>query len=254
MKMFIGWAYEAEWVERYVIPLVESYGVDVLTGKELQGKFITQGVKDAIEKADAALFITTRRGDPDANGSYGTSEWVLDEIKHANSKEKPVIIEAREEGVEYASHIHAERQHIPFNPADLMKCLVEIGNAIGQGRGMSLKLKLSPSGDASDKRTFTDALMQRLGTRTYECLYRIRQQGRVTHRSDSLEIVREGQDQYIYTSELPAIFFNSPDAFLEVDVSMGGIHWSSPGIRFNALEVPLERLDSTEFNVRKREV
>lgn len=254
MKMFIGWAYEAEWVERYVIPLVESYGVDVLTGKELQGKSITQGVKDAIEKADAALFITTRRGDPDANGAYCTSDWVLDEIKHANSKDKALIIEVREEGVEYASKIHSERQYIPLDPTDHMKCLVDIGNAIGQGRGLSLKLKLTPSGPASDKQTFSDALMQRLGTKTYDCLYRIRQQGRVTHSSEALEIVREGQDQYIYTSELPANFFNSPDAYLEVDISMGGMRWSSPGIRFNALEVPLERLDSTEFITRKREV
>jgi hypothetical protein len=69
-----------------------------------------------------------------------------------------------------------------------------------------------------------------------------------------IEIVCEGQDQFIYTNELPADFFNSPDAYLEVEVNMGGMQWLSPGIRFNALEVPLENLSTPQFNAQRFEV
>jgi hypothetical protein len=245
MKIFIGWPYEAVWVDQYVIPLVKSYGVKVITGKELAGMAITQGVKDRIAEADAALFITTRRGGPNAEGAYGTSDWVLDEIRYANALEKSLVLEVREEGVEYSNKIHDERQFTPFNSEDRLKCLVDIGNVVGQWRSVNLKLKLSPGGTSPDKEAFTDALIQRLGGRDYECVYRIRQQGHITHISRSVEIVREGQEQFIY-AEPPASFLDSPDAFLEVIVGIGGMQWLSPGIRFNALEVPLERLDSVQ--------
>ena len=55
---------------------------------------------------------------------YKTSEWVVDEIKHANSINKEIVVEVKEEGVDYTNKIHDERQHIPLNPEDHMKCLV----------------------------------------------------------------------------------------------------------------------------------
>ena len=57
---FIGWPYDVEWVEKYVIPLVETYGVMVLTGKGIARQTISQGVKDKIEEADAYLFIAVQ--------------------------------------------------------------------------------------------------------------------------------------------------------------------------------------------------
>jgi hypothetical protein len=253
MKVFVGWPYEATWVDDYVIPLAESYGITVLTGKELQGKVITRGVKERIAEADAALFITARRGGPDEKGKYETSDWVLDEIKHANSIEKPVIIEVREDGVEYENKIHADRQYIPCDPDDRMKCLVELGKTIGQRLGPSLKLKVSPLGDAADKQAFILGLNQKKG---YDCTYQIRQQGKVIYENvRPVEIVREGQDYFIYTDELPAKFFNLMDVYLEVEVDTGDTQWSAYGIRFNnPLEVPLERLDSVQFSVKRREV
>ncbi len=254
MKIFVGWPYDAEWVDKYVLPLIETYGVTVLTGKELQGIPVSQGVREKIAEADAALFIATRREGPDERGLYRTSEWVVDEIKHANSIKKEVVIEVREDGVDYANKIHEERQYIPLDPGDHIKALVEIGRTIGRWRGLSFKLKLLPTGPANAKAAFTDALLRRLSRKDYNCLYRIRQQGSITHRRESVEIVREGQDQFIYTSELPANFFNSPDAYLEVEVNMGGMQWSSPGIRFNAIEVPLEIWGSPQFNAQRLEV
>lgn len=253
MKIFVGWPYDATWAEEYLIPLVASYWVTVLTGKELEGKIITQGVKERIAEADAALFITTRRSAPDEKGRYETSDWVLDEIKHANSIEKRVIIEIREEGVDYENNIHADRQYIPCDPDNRMKCLVELRKTIGQWRGFSLKLKVSPLGDAPDKQAFVLGLRQRKG---YECTYRIRHQGKIIYENEKpVEIVREMHDYFIYTGELPTHFFALTDLYLEVEVYIDDTQWSAYGIRFNnSLEVPLERLDSLQFSGKKREV
>lgn len=61
MKVLVGWAYEAGWIEEIAIPLMETYGVEVLTGKELQGQILTDGVKGEIAKAEGAVFFTTRK-------------------------------------------------------------------------------------------------------------------------------------------------------------------------------------------------
>jgi hypothetical protein len=246
MKIFIGWPYDAVWVEEYVLPFVESYGVQVLNGKELLGKVITDGVKERIEAADAALFITTRRGGPDENGKYETSNWVIDEIKHANSVRKPIIIEIREDGVDYENKINAERQYIPLDSKNPIKSLVELGRTIGEWRGLSLKLKVTPLGDAGDKQAFAMGLRQKKG---YECLYRIRHQGKIIYENARpVEIVREMQDYFIYTDEFPTHFFSLTDVYLEVEVNIGGINqWSAYGIRFNnPLEVSLETADSVQ--------
>jgi len=253
MKIFVGWPYEAEWVNKYVLPLIESYGVVPLTGQELQGQDISEGVKDNIKRADMALFITTRRGDPDENGLYRTSDWVVDEIKHANSINKKVIFEVREEGVHYTNKIHDERQYTTFHPEDRIKALVEIGKVIGRLRGLSLKLKLLLSGPADAKFAFAEAI-KRLKASEYECSYFIRERDEITYQKDSVEIIPQGQEQFIYTSELPTKFFDSQNAYLYVEVKISGMRWRGLGVSFNTLEVLLESLDSQQFSTQKREV
>lgn len=243
MKIFIGWPYDSVWVEDYVIPLVESYGITVLTGKELQGKDIPQGVIENIAAADTHLFITTRRHGPDENGNYSTSDWVLDEMSRANDSGKQVIIEIREDKVEYRrSNLHPNRQHIPCDPSDRTKALVELGKALGQQGGLSLKLKISPVGDAPDKQAFIAALRQQTN---YKCVYRIRQEGKVIYENRGpVEIVRQGQDYFIYTEEIPRKFFRLSEVYLEVEVNIGTSQWGAYGIRFNnPVEVPLETMD-----------
>jgi hypothetical protein len=242
MKIFVGWPYDAEWVEKYALPLIETYGFSVLTGKELQGKPISEGVKDKLKEADAALFFTSRRGEPNDEGLYATSDWVRQEIAHANSLEKSTILEVRDNDiVDYPNNLHPERQRINVDPGDRIKCLVELGKAITGWRGQSLKLKLLPL-QPSDKQFFSDELRLRLRQDNYKCSYRVRQKYDVIHGPKVVRIVREDFDYYIYTDELPASFFNSQDMYLEVDVVMGDNQWSCLGIRPNVLEAPLENL------------
>src|SRR5262249_16216703 len=100
MRIFVGWPYDADWIDKYALPLIESYGFDVSTGKELQGEKLTEGVKKKIADADATLFFTTRRA-KGQNGKWETSAWVVDEIKHANSINKEFVFEFREQDIEY---------------------------------------------------------------------------------------------------------------------------------------------------------
>lgn len=241
MKIFVGWPYEAEWVEHYVLPLIGSYGLTVLTGKELEGQPIQQGVKDKMKEAQAGLFILTRRDDPATCGAYKTSDWVIQEIMHANSTEMKTIIEVREAGVlDYPNKIHPDRQHIPLDPSDRLKLLVKLGQIMGGWRGQSLKLKLSPGGISNDKQLFDDELRRRLRDRKYECTYQVRQKGAIIHGPKGVEIVREDYGFYIYTDELPDSFFNTPDMYLEVAVTMGDEHWVCSGMRPNVLVATLD--------------
>lgn len=251
MKIFVGWPYDAMWVQDYAIPLIETYGVSVLTGKELEGQSITQGVKDRISEADATLFFTTRREGPDDKGLYTTSDWVVDEIKYANAIGRHLVIEVREHGVDYPNKIHDEKQHIPFDSNDRLKCLVEVGKTIGRWLGFSLKVKLLPLGSPGDKQAFIGKLR---GGPNYSCMYKVRQRGKFIHESKSVEIVREEESYFIYTDELPFSFFTAPDVVLDVEVNIGGDQWIAKGIRFNALEAPLENPASLQFNAQKREV
>jgi hypothetical protein len=135
MKIFVSWPYETKWVEQYAIPLIESYGVEVVTGKALQGEHtLTDGAKNAIAACDALVAFTTRR-DPAPSrsaanreslpkkrsmnsGGSNTSDWVVDEIKHAKSLCKRVF-EFREGGVVYPDKINDPAQYTLISPGEL---------------------------------------------------------------------------------------------------------------------------------------
>lgn len=235
MKIFVGWAYEATWIEKYAIPLIESHGVEVLTGKELQGQAITEKVKELLAAADATIFFTTRRED-NQDGTWTTSEWVIDEIKHAESIKKTLVLEVRENGVEYPNKINAERQHIKLASDDKIEALVDLAVTVGRWRRLGLKIKLTP-----DK--FVESIKPRVFKKDYSCAYAIRQAGKLAYGPQNAEIVREASDLYIYAIDLPADLMSKPDAFLEVTTTASGSQWISTGSRLGALEVVMEKLE-----------
>jgi hypothetical protein len=238
MRIFVGWPYDADWVDRYALPLIESHGIDVITGKELQGQEITDGVKRLISEADATLFFTTRRLWSDEKQRWETSAWVIDEIKHANSINKELVFEFREEGVEYDNKIHDQRQYSPFNSADLLACLVELGKVINLWRGLNFKVRLKPQEKYSAE--FMESIRQRLRMQNYKCSFSIRQGGAVIYGPRKTTVLREGENLVIYTGDLPA-HITSPGAVLEVDLEMGDA-WSATRESFTTLEVVLDKL------------
>ena len=239
MRIFVGWPYDAKWVEDYAIPslrIYESYGLEVKTGKELAGEKISEGVKKMIADADATLFFTTRRND-NGDGSWSTSDWVVDEIKHANSLNKELVYEFREESVEYPNKLHDERQYFPFLSADWMQCLVELNKVINRWRGLNFRIKLN----TKEKYTaeFMDTIRQRLRVKDYKCFISIRQGGVVIFGPRQTTVLREGEHLVVYTGELPTYTLSS-GAVLEVDLEMGGV-WSASRESFTTLELLLDK-------------
>jgi hypothetical protein len=233
MKIFVGWPYDADWVETYAIPLIESYGVEVLTGKELQGQVITAGVRDLLADADGAVFFTTRRGQ-EADGTWATSDWVVDEIKHAQAIGVHRVLEVREAGVEYPNKIQEPRQYIPMDPEARLRAFVELGQTVSRWRGLSFKLKLLPE-------DFVQAVRARIGAKNYTCAYTVRRQGQIVYGPKPVELVREGFGVFGYAHDLPTHLLAQGDTFIELTVEAGD-QWSSPGIQLSTLEVTLEKL------------
>lgn len=232
MKIFVGWPYDADWIETYAIPIIESYGVEVITGKELQGQVITSGVRDNIASSDAAVFFTTRR--EDAGAYWKTSDWVIDEVKHAKSIEKRRVLEIREAGVDYADKIHEARQYIIFQPEDRLGCLRDLAKAVSSWTVLSFTLKLQPQEFITNARA-------RLRRKEYRCSYMITRQGRELIKINDVTIRRNGEALVIYVNDLPSEIFSYPDAQIEVEVEMGDEWWSATRL-LRSYDIALENL------------
>ena len=90
MKIFVGYGYNERdhWIEKLVFPLIEAFGADVVSGKEVAGQLLGNAVRDLIERSDAMMGFTTRRGDDPDGAMWGTHRWVTDELTdgvHARS-------------------------------------------------------------------------------------------------------------------------------------------------------------------------
>jgi hypothetical protein len=236
MNVFVGWPYDAVWVERYAIPLIKTYGINVTTGKEIPGLTLQKGVRQRIKDANAAIFFTTRREqDPNNEKVWKTSDWVVAEINYAKGLEKERILDMREEGVEYAEKLFEERQHVIMDPDDRLQSLIDLGEALNQWRSLDIRLRLLPE-------EFLKALRQRLPQSRYTGEYSIRRLGRRIHGPKKAEIIQEDRGYYVmYAHDLPAAIFAYSDAFIELSVNIGD-QWVAYGIPLNSLEVTLEKV------------
>jgi hypothetical protein len=143
MRIFIGFGYHErdEWIEDLVFPLVRAFGFEPVSGREIYGQDLSQGVKDTIARADALIGFTTRRADQ--NGIHGgTHRWVTDEL--ATAVGQIPILEVREDGITQGG-IVGGRQYIPYVEAHRDKCLVEIAAALGIWKStLPVRVKLIP--------------------------------------------------------------------------------------------------------------
>ena len=91
MKIFVGYGYNERdhWIEKLVFPLIKAFGADVVSGKEIAGQLLGNAVRDLIERSDAMMGFTTRRGDDPDGAMWGTHRWVTDELATANALHVP---------------------------------------------------------------------------------------------------------------------------------------------------------------------
>jgi hypothetical protein len=138
MKVFIGFGYNDndKWIDQLIIPLVEALGCEVLTGEEMQGERLSDGVIERISDSDACIGFLTKRGkEANQNGTFPTHRWVIEELTTALNKGKP-IFEIREKGVDAQNGIIGDRQRLDFE--DIPKVLLEVAKFV-----MKEKNKLS---------------------------------------------------------------------------------------------------------------
>ncbi len=126
MKVFVGFGYNEndKWIEQLILPLIEALGCEVVTGEEMQGERLSEGVIERISDADACIGFLTKRGEvANQDGTFPTHRWVIEELTTALNKGLP-IYEIREKGVDPQKGIAADRQRLEYD--DTSKVLLEV--------------------------------------------------------------------------------------------------------------------------------
>jgi hypothetical protein len=167
MKVFVGYGYSDrdKWIEEEIFDLIRAFGGEPVSGKELYGRELEDGVREKIKECDALIGFATRR-DKMQNGKYTTHRWVTDEIKTANEWKIP-FVEVRETDVDPQGGSVGGRQHIVCDSDKKEKCVVEIATALSKWRLTSrVKLQLLP-----DK--VVRCIRPYLGKKGLRCTYRV---------------------------------------------------------------------------------
>jgi hypothetical protein len=167
MTIFIAHSLSDDWIPRYILPLIESLGFEVETGRELAGQPIDEGVKRKIERCDGLVAFLTRITPIEGSGRFKASDWVVQEFTHAATLGM-LLLEVRETGVDFQGGLAGNRQWIEIDPADRLPAAVELCRALRAWRsGIDIELRLgTPS--------FVEAIRGRLMDRKYRCLYLLR--------------------------------------------------------------------------------
>jgi hypothetical protein len=228
MKIFVGYSFKDKWIEDLVIPLIETYGVHVEHGKELPGERIDDAIKKRIEGADAVVVFLTRVKPLKPRG-FQPSDWVVQELTHADAKGNSRILEVREAGVKFTGALHGNLQQLTVNPRDRAPFLLQLGRAVSSWRGAGeLKIRLLSE-------DFASSIRPMLTQKQYQCSYQLRRGATVIDEIHNVEIAREAFGLFIYTKALP------PDVLISVIVHGNNETWTSPGIAVAAHEALMEK-------------
>lgn len=132
MKIFVGFGYHPRdiWIKELVFPLINSFDGVVVSGEEIFGAVLSEGVKEKIKECDVFFGMFTPR-DEMANGRFTTHDWVRDEYLHAINSNKKVVafIESK---VNWNQGMAGDRQYVPFEEEKKEKLLVEMANILSQ--------------------------------------------------------------------------------------------------------------------------
>jgi hypothetical protein len=171
MKIFVGYGYNDRdtWVEDLVFPLILALGDEVVTGKEIFGEKLDDGVRSEIGESDALIGFTTRR-DPLAGGnSWTTHEWVRDELLYAANLKPPIpFVEVRETQVDPQFGMLIGRARINYEEKARDRCLVELAQTISRWHhsAASFQVDLMPE-------DFSNEIRPKLGDSGLRCVYQV---------------------------------------------------------------------------------
>jgi hypothetical protein len=227
MNVFVAYGYNERdsWIEDLVFRLVKAFGNNVVTGEQMEGEVLSDGVKERIHGSDALLAFATRRGDADGAGLYRTHRWVTDELAFALQANIPVV-EIRETQVDDQGGVAGDRQRIEYDAEARDKFLVQLAEVLGRwARGRSRNLRLLPPEVVSRIRP----QMQRQG---FQCTYSLFKDGKRFPEVDALLVRREG-GLYLMAKDVP------PEVLIQIRVKAAGFSWTSDYVDIDSLSVEL---------------
>jgi hypothetical protein len=213
MKVFVGFGYndDDKWIEDLVIPFVEALGCEVLTGEEMHGEDLSDGVMERIKKSDVCVGLLTKRGLPDANGVFGTHMWVIQELTTAFNFKKP-FFEIREKVVDPQKGMLGSHQRYTYE--DKAFLLLEIAKFINKE-----KLRLTHKRFMLLPSDFSEAIRPHAKFTT--CSYKF-MHGNAEYEPEVAELKRFAGGYGIIVKQIP-----SDEALIQITVDGPGGSWTS---------------------------
>lgn len=239
MKIFIGYGYNPrdKWIEDLVFPLVESFGDDVVSGKEIFGQELDDGVRGEIAESAALIGFATRRDSIGSGGTWTTHQWVRDELLTAANAQPPIpFVEVRETQVDGQGGMLANRARITYDEAQRDRCLVDIATVIGRWHRQaaasgSFLLELLPD-------DFSKEIRPLLQDPDLRCLYRVLEEDEMDAGSDVVTPIRRLRGRMaIRTGPVPR------DALIQVEVWQGRskLLWASEWQKVDSRIINLDK-------------
>jgi len=226
MKIFVGYGYNVrdKWIEGFVFDLIRAFEGEPVTGKEIFGQQLEDGVRQQIKDCDALLAFTTRRKRM-TNGKYTTHQWVTDEIITATDAGLP-FVEVRETCVDRQPGMPGGRQYIPYDASARDECLVQIAKALGKWR-QRVKLQLRPE-------VVTRTIRPYIGKAGFHCNYSIYQDG-IESAAKETKVIKLQGGLFVHVSGL------GPRASVQISIEAGGKMWTSDYESIDAVSVELRK-------------
>jgi hypothetical protein len=149
--------------------LIESHGIEVITGERLGGGPLRPEVQRLIEDADALVALCTADVEL-AAGGYHCSEWVRGELDHARREVEIHSIALLETGVDLGG-MFKDHEIIPLDRRAPLEALLALSQTLARWKTVALKVEVLPpelrelAADPEDELT---------------CQYRLCDQGKFT--------------------------------------------------------------------------
>ncbi|MCY7293025.1 MAG: hypothetical protein LH615_12670 [Ferruginibacter sp.] len=227
MKVFVGFGYNNndKWIKDLIIPFIEELGCEVVSGEDMQGEKLSDGVISRVEDSDACIGFLTKR-DQKQDGTYTTHKWVIEELTLALQKKIP-LFEIREKEVEAQRGITGDRQR--YEITDKAELMFEITKFINKE-----KLKFTHKTFMLVPNTFVDEIRPFLKSRDTVCKYRFLHKAKF-YEPEETKLERMGQGLGIIVKKIPA-----EEAQIEITVeSQNNILWTSGFISVGLINVQL---------------
>ncbi len=229
MNVFVGFGYNEndKWIKSLIIPFIEELGCDVVTGEDMQGEQLSDGVVARIKESDACIGFLTKR-DPKQDGTFTTHKWVIEELALALDKNIP-LFEIREKGVDVQKGITGDRQGYEItDKAELMFAITKFIN--------KEKLKFTHKTFMLVPNTFVDEIRPFLKSKDTVCKYWFLHKAKF-YKPEETKLERMGQGLGIIVKKIP-----SEEAQIEITVeSQNSILWSSGFVSVGLIHVQLQK-------------